>query len=188
MKPKSFFYVLLGVCGGLVLLGIVGYYFGSRVLIAKKQELMKKETDLDLVEERSSQLVELKRHYEDAVKKLDEITRALPTNKQQAEVVVSLKDVAARTGMELPSIQFSASGAPTKGKVDPNYTQTTTVGDLYVLPIWLKMSGNYSQLVSFLTEVENLSRFNSVTDLSLTTVAGQNKLEVNLTINAYLKP
>lgn len=189
MKPKSFFYVLLGVCGGLLIIGTIGYIYGSKFLISKKQELVKKEADLSLVEQRNGQLVELRRHYDDAAKRLNEITKALPESKQQAEVIVALKEVANRSGMNLPTIQFNSSGSVDKKQSDPNYTQTSKVGELYVLPISLKLNGNYDQLVKFLLEVEKLSRYNSVTNLTLTKVSdNKDKLDVSLTINAYLKP
>lgn len=188
MKPKTFFYVLIGVCGALLIIGAIGYFFGIKMLTAKKQELVKKEANLKLIEERSIQLVELRRRYDEAAKRLDEITRALPESKQQAEVIVALKDIANRAGLDLPSIQF-ASSAGGKTKIDPNFTQTSKVGELYVLPISLKMTGSYDQLVSFLSEAERLSRYNSVISLNLVKIAtNRERLDISLTINAYLKP
>lgn len=172
----------------------MGFYLATKFMASQKEELRKEKTNLYLSEQRIQQLAELKGKYNKASQKLDEITAAMPSKKQQSEIIVQLKSEAEKIGFDLQNIQFTGSSSTVqKDKSnDPNLTQTTKKGDVYVLPVSLKLKGTFKQLSDYLTIIEKLSRYNSVVTLNIIK-ASENKetdsqRDMTILLNTYLKP
>lgn len=195
LEPKNFTLVLIISLVVLTVGGAIGFYFATKFMLAQKEALRQKKTDLYLSEQRIQQLTELKGKYSKASAKLDDITTALPNQKDQAEVIVQLKSEAEKIGFELTSVQFNDSGSSiTKDKKssDPNLTQTTKSGNVYVLPVSLKLRGTFSQLTTYLTTIEHLSRYNSVVSINIVQTGDKNGnsnvRDMTLLLNTYIKP
>lgn len=195
LEPKNFTFVLIASLILLTIGGGIGFYFATKFMLTQKEALRQKKTDLYLSEQRIQQLTELKGKYSKATAKLDDITTALPSNKDQAEVIVQLKSEAEKIGFELTSVQFTDSGssiAKNKKSTDPNLTQTTKSGNVYVLPVSLKLRGTFSQLTAFLTTIEHLSRYNSVVSINIVKTGDEgdnsNVRDVTILLNTYIKP
>jgi|GEM_PF-6688951 len=185
MKARGVFVVL--TAGLVLLLAGSGYAFwwAREQLLTKKTEIVKAQLDVVDEQKRTDQLVILSRRYSQAKAKLDDINTALPRESQQAEILLSIREAANQAGVTLPSIQFTGAAQ----SANPKLNQATQSKDLYVVPIALKLTGNYEQLISFLDRLERLSRYNSVGSLSLSkTNTDRDKLEITMSLNAYLKP
>lgn len=92
-------------------------------------------------------------------------------------------------------MQFTDSGSSiskNKKSTDPNLTQTTKSGNVYVLPVSLKMRGTFSQLTTYLTTIEHLSRYNSVVSINIVKTGDEgdnsNVRDVTILLNTYIKP
>lgn len=194
LQPKTFTYVLIVTIIMLTIGGVMGFYFATKFMSSQKEELRKEKTNLYLSEQRIQQLAELKGKYNKASQKLDEITAAMPSKKQQSEIIVQLKSEAEKIGFDLQNIQFTGSTSTVQKdkSSDPNLTQTTKKGDVYVLPVSLKLKGTFKQLSDYLTIIEKLSRYNSVVTLNIIK-ASENKetdsqRDMTILLNTYLKP
>ena len=185
MKAKVFFFFLCAIFGITVLTFGLGYTWGREQLIAQKQAVNKKKLELDDNQKRIDQLIQLSRRYETAKSRADEIDRALPRSSQQAEILLELKSAASETGVSIASIQFTGAATP----ANANTNQATAQQDLFVLPISLRASGSYPQIIAFLNRLDTLSCYNSVTSLTANkTQANANTLDVSMSLVAYLKP
>jgi len=184
-SSRLLFYALVGLMGVILIAGGYGYVWARQMLISKKEAV--EQTKLEVVDEqkRTEQLVTLSRRYEQAKTKLEDINRALPRDSQQTEILLAIQNAAKDSGVILPSIQFTGAAQLT----NPQLNQSSPAQGFYVVPLNLKLSGTYDQLQSFLDKLERLSRYNSVSSLSLTkTLADKNRLDIAMTLNAYLKP
>lgn len=185
MKARLFFFLLCILLSLLTAAFIGSYIWARNQLITQKQTINESKLELDNSQKRIDQLIQLSRRYDIAKSRADEIDRALPRTSQQAEILLELKAAAAETGVTVAGIQFTGAATPTKA--DTN--QATAQQDLYVLPISLRASGSYPQLITFLNRLDTLSRYNSVTSLTASkTQSNPNTLDINMSLVAYLKP
>ncbi len=184
-SSQALFYVLVGLLALILVGGGYAYVWAHELLVSQRQSIAKDRLEVIDEQKRTEQLVTLSRRYNEAKAKLDDINRALPRDSQQTEILLSIQSAASEAGVSLPSIQFTGQAQ----LANPQLNQATLAQGFYVVPISLKLSGSYDQLQSFLDKLEHLSRYNSVTTLTLTkTLADKNRLEVAMTLNAYLKP
>lgn len=185
MKSKHFFYVLVGGLVLILVFGAYGYAWGYSQLMKKKADTTAQQIAYEDSQKRIDQLIQLSRRYESAKARSNEIDRALPRASQQAEILLELKAAAAETGITVSGLQFTGAANPLK--VETN--QATPQKDIFILPISLRLSGNYTQLIGFLNRLDTLSRYNSVVSLSANKVqSNRESLDANLNLIAYLKP
>lgn len=183
MRPRTFFWALLGITAAVIVVAGGALVWGAGRLSAQKNQLTTRQVDLEFAQERLNQLLTLKKNYDAAAPKLDIITKALPATKEQSTVILQLEGAASASGLNLASITFNADPKPS------NLSQTVPDGVFYSLPVTLKLTGNYQQLQAFLNRIEHLSRFNSVSTLSLAKGSSDRTfLSIGLTINIFLKP
>ncbi|MBW3538234.1 type 4a pilus biogenesis protein PilO [Candidatus Parcubacteria bacterium] len=184
MKPKRFFYILLGALAVLLILGAVGYYLASVSLRQRTELLRTKLASAAVADERIEQLGALKQQYQQLAPLLPKIEAAVPKTKQQSEIALQLQQLAARAGMPLPGITFSAS----TGLPSPT-SQTTKAGKVLALPISFQLTGTYEQLQTFLTSLEQLNRYTTVTSLAIAKPnATARNLSLTFNINVFVKP
>jgi Tfp pilus assembly protein PilO len=180
MTSKRFFFVL---CGALLLLIIAAggaYYLASRNLQAGTSELSQRLADEQLADQRISDLQDLDKQYTRIQPSLPIIYAALPDQKNQSQIAIDLRNIAAQSGMSLDSVSFAASTAP--GPV----SQTVKVGDVLAIPISFQLGGSYDQLQTFLNLQEHLNRYTNMTSLTIT--GSNNALKFDVTLNAFVKP
>ncbi len=185
MKPKLTFYILCGTLAILIAGGTAGYVYGLRELTEQKERVQKKQLELADSQKRTSQLIELSRKYDDAKSRLDDIDRALPRQSKQAEILLELEGAGAQTGVAISSLTFTGAATPK----NPNTNQAAAKQDLYILPISLRLRGTYPQLIAFLSRLNTISRFNSVTSLATNKIVNSpDQLDISMNLVAYLKP
>jgi Tfp pilus assembly protein PilO len=184
MTPKRFFYLLLG-SGLLVLVAAgVGYYYALTFIQGTQNQLATQLAEQSAADDQLTYLGKLKNQYaHDIVPILPLIEQALPHTKNQTELLSQLQQIAQESGLSITSVSFtSGQGLPTAT------SQTVQNGTVLALPISFQISGSFTQLQTFLTKVETLSRFTNVTTLSVTRPDKSKPIVYSMTVNAYIKP
>lgn len=182
MNPKRFSFILMGLLVALTAGIGYGYWVGKGTLSSSTTHLSNALADRDQADQTISQLIELKRQYEqDVVPLMPKLDAFLPTSKQQTQVLLQLQNLADRHGVGIGVINM-----PNPTALPSGTSQAVASGGLYALPITLNVSGSYANLQDFLKDVEQLNRFVNVA--SLTVGQANGSLTYNLQLNAYFKP
>lgn len=185
MKAKLLFSILCVVLAiSLVASGAI-YVWGRQKLLEQKSLVNEKKLELDDSQKLIDQLIQLSRRYDSAKSQADEIDKALPRSSQQAEILLELKSAAAESEVTIASIQFTGQDTPAQAQTN----QATAQQDFLILPITIRASTTYPQLIAYLNRLETLSRYNSVTALTATkSQSNRDILEISMSLVAYLKP
>jgi Tfp pilus assembly protein PilO len=184
MKPKQFFYVVLGVIGVLLAAGGGGYYLAWKQLNVQSAALSEQLGQQKAADEQIEKLSLLQRQYEkDIVPILPLVDSALPRDKKQTEILAQLQSIAKDVGLQITSVSMpSPVGLPT------SVSQTIKAGTVLALPITFQLSGSYDQLQRFTARVENMNRFTNVTNLTITRPDKTKPIVYSIALNAYIKP
>lgn len=184
MKPKQFFFVLLGLIGVILAAGGAGYYFMLKNLKASTNVQAQHLAEQTAAADEIDRLTLLKRQYDrDIVPILPLIDDALPRDKKQTEILSQLQTIATSVGLRIDSISMpSPLGLPT------SVSQTVKAGNVLALPISFQLSGSYDQLQTFTSRVENLNRFTNITNLAINHTDKNKPIVYSISLNAYIKP
>lgn len=182
MNPKRFSFILIGL---LVVLtaGIgYGYWVGKQTLSSATSKLSGALADRDQADQTISQLISLKRQYEqDVVPVMPKLDAFLPTSKEQTQILLQLQELASRHNVGIGVINL-----PNPTALPSGTSQAIASGGLYALPVTLNASGSYANLQAFVKDIEQLNRFVNITTLTVGQTNGA--LTYNLQLNAYFKP
>jgi Tfp pilus assembly protein PilO len=184
MKPKQFFYVVLGMIGVLLAAGGGGYYLAWKQLQTQSSALAEQLGQQKAADDQIETLGRLQRQYDkDIVPILPLIDAALPRDKKQTEILAQLQSIAKDVGLQITSVSMpSPVGLPTA------VSQTIKAGNVLALPISFQLQGSYDQLQTFMARVENLNRFTNVTNLAITRPDKNKPIVYSVALNAYIKP
>lgn len=182
LKPKQFYFVMLGGLAAIVLAGSFAYFQAAKVLENRAGLLRKSLADIQLSKERIDHLQLLSKDYNSILPLVPTIEKAVPKTKKQSEIVLQVKQIATESGMSVSGFTFPASG-----KLPAATSQTVAAGGMLGMPLDFQLSGNYSQIQPFLQKLENLDRYTQVTTLSISKAEGRN-VTYNITLNALLQP
>jgi len=184
MKPKQFFFVVLGMIVVLAAAGGAGYYFAFTKLKAKAATESQLLADQSAASDEIDRLTRLKHQYDrDIVPILPLIDEALPKDKKQTEILAQLQTIASDVGLRIDSISMPRPlGLPT------SVSQTIKAGNVLALPISFQLSGSYAQLQTFTSRVENLNRFTNITNLAINHTDKTKPIVYSISLNAYIKP
>ena len=184
MKPKQFFF---GLLGGLLLLaaaGGAGYYWAQQKLVARSSGLATQLSNQQAEDDEISTLQSEQNQYDrEIVPILPLIDEALPRDKKQTEILAQLQNIATGVGLQISAISMPAPAGL------PNATSQTTKdkgSSVLALPISFQIVGAYPQLQIFTQKVENLNRFTNITNLVITT--GTTGITYAMQVNAYIMP
>lgn len=194
MKSRQLFYVLTTVVL-LLSIGIVGAGVGANMLLtSKSNELSKLKAKVQAMDETQLSLnrskSDLKQYAE-----LNTIAKTIvPQDKDQTQTVREIVKIAQDSGIsQLTSVTFPSSTLGTPGNT--TLTQLTPVkgmSGVYTLPITVSASEDsavtYSQLVTFLSGLEQNRRTAQVASLTLTPSEKTAKIAFTIVINEYIKP
>lgn len=196
MSSKRVFYVMVGL---LVLLGVslVGVaYATNTVLQERSDKLVTLKARNATIGVEQTELNKAKKDIE-TYRDLNAIAKAIvPQDKDQAEAVREIVNIAAAQGIRLSSITFAAStlGGPSGTKKTP-LTQVQAVPNIpgvYQLPITVQQDTGqpitYKQFIDFLTALENNRRTAQVSNITIKPTSDRNKLSFTLQLNEYIKP
>ena len=182
MKPKQFFFVLLGIILAVVIAGGVGYYYADQYMQAQSLTLSTKMAEQVAADSEITQLDTLSIKYNrDVVPILGLIDDTLPRSKQQSEVLAQVQRLAESNGLHIQSVLLTApTGLPSA------VSQTIAAGAVTAMPISFSVAGKFAQLQTFTTHLENLNRFTNITTLGVKGSASSGTYTYSLV--AYIKP
>jgi Tfp pilus assembly protein PilO len=183
MKPKQFFFVVLGILVAVVAAGGVGYYYAYQYMGSKSAELSTRLAEQIEADEQLDTLDRLQMQYDRDVEPiLPLIDATLPHDKKQSEILAQVQRIAQSSGMMIDGVVI-----PNPGGLPSGVSQTIKAGKVSAMPINFKVKGNYAQLQTFTQRLENLNRFTNITTLNVKR-DGAGVATWAFTMNAYVKP
>lgn len=183
MKPKQFFYVLLGIVVVAIGLGGAGYYYAMQYVRTQSTQLATEQAIQETAAQQIEQVDTLGAEYQkQVVPIMSLINDALPTDKNQTEILAQIERLAADNNMSVGTISMpNPTGLPSGA------SQTVSLGDVLALPIDFSVTGPYASLQTFTQALENLDRFTNITSLTIQGQAG-GIAEYTYNLDAYIKP
>lgn len=184
MKPKQFFFTLIGIFAAVIIAGSAGYYMALQQLNGQAAKLSSGLATQAEADKQIENLSRLQRQYtRDIVPILPLLDQSLPRDKKQTEILAQLQAIAASVGLQITSVSMpSPLGLPT------SVSQTVKSGTVLALPINFQLSGSYDQLQQFTSRVENLNRFTNITNLAISHTDKSKPINYSIALNAYIKP
>jgi cell division protein FtsL len=212
MNSKRLHLVLLAIIV-LLLVGLVGSAYGINSLLAKKADrLTAQKAKSEALSQEQLALVKAKKDIA-KYSELEKITRTVvPEDKNQAEAVREIVNIAANNNVNLASITFPAStlGGGTTGVSGTTLPTPAAPGagsskglsqlqpvknipGVYQLVIIVTSDTNrpvsYANFVQFLSDLEHNRRTAQVSSITLQPdITNRNNLTFNLTLTEYIKP
>jgi len=210
MNSKRMFYMLLSTLGLVVMLGIGAVVLGDKMLKNKSAELLDLKITDQVLEQQQSSLLQAKRDLE-KYKDLEAIAKAIvPKDKDQAEAVQQISQIATEAKVDLTTISFPSSNLGQKttntNKTDEKTESTTPapppvsqvvpvsgIKGVYQLDVTIVSNPvkpvTYNQLVDFLQRLEKNRRTAQVSGIIIDpNDADRSLLTFTLTVGIYLKP
>jgi Tfp pilus assembly protein PilO len=183
MKPKQFFYVLVGMIAVILAAGGYGYYFALGFIRTQSSNLAAEYAVQGVAAQQITSLTDLGARYQKQIVPVtQEMDDALPMQKNQTEILAQVERIAAANGLTLGAVSMPApSGLPS------SVSQTIQAGDVLALPIDFNVKGPYAELQSFTAQIENLNRFTNITSL-IVQGQGSGTAQYTFSLDAYIKP
>lgn len=208
MTSKRIYYLLIGALA-LSFIGIIAGTYGISTLFTTKSN------DLSNNKAKSAAFAQEKVIFAKAQQQvkeyasLNEIAKAIvPQDKDQAEAVREIVNIASQYGISLASVNFPASSlgnvanptAPTSANAPTVATKSFSqlqpvknIPGVYQLTITVTGDSNkpvpYAKFISFLQALERNRRTAQVSTITLEpNVDNRNLLTFTLTLNEYIKP
>lgn len=211
MNSKRFHLVLIGIIG-LLFVGLIAGAYGINQLMAARATKLSvlKAKDIALGEEQQS-IIQAQKDIKTYANLQKTAQAIVPEDKDQAEAVREIVNIAASNKISLASINFPAStlgaglpatpgaaatpkpaaGANTKAALS-QLTPVKNIPGVYQLPITVTGDSNnpvsYNQLINFLQALEHNRRTSQVSTINIQPNANSTYLNFVLTINEYIKP
>lgn len=184
MKPKQFFFVLLGVTVLVLAAAGGGYYWAMKKMQADSTAYAAQLANQAAADSQIDSLEHTQHIYDTEIEPiLPMMDEALPRDKKQTEILAQLQNIATSVGLNITSISMPApQGLPT------SVSQTQKVGNVLALPINFQLSGTYTQLQTFTEKVENLNRFTNITNLSVAHTDKTRPIIYSMAVDAYILP
>lgn len=214
MTSKKLFLMLIGVNALLIIAFIGGAYVVNSTLTAKADKLTAQKAKSQALVQQNTSLNKAKKDMQKYAE-LNKIAKAVvPEDKDQAQAVREIVNIAGANNVALSAINFPASslgntpaGTPAtssstvpkavvvnpKAKSLSQLLPVKSIPGVYQLPITVVGDSNqpvqYSEFLNFLTALENNRRTAQVASITLTPAAkNRDRLVFTLTINEYIKP
>jgi hypothetical protein len=187
----------------LLCLGLFGVAYGTNAILGPQAaKLSKLKADSQALQDQQTTLAKNKKDLEKYAELNAIAETVVPQDKDQAEAVREIVNIARQSGIsKLSSITFPSStlGATIGGvgaSANPNLTQLTPVkgmSGVYELQITVMQDSNnrvpYGQFVSFLEKLEQNRRTAQVSGITIQPdTQNPNNVAFTLVINEYIKP
>jgi len=214
MTAKRLYFVLIGVISLLCFGLLFGAYGVNKLLVGRADTLTNlKAKNVALSQEQTS-LIQSKKDIK-TYAELDKIAKSVvPADKDQAEAVREIVNIAGANGVSLAAINFPASTLGSLGNGTAAASATTapnpaisnpkagalsqlqpvkTIPGIYQLTITVQGDPNqpvrYDKFISFLSALEHNRRTAQVSTITLQpNTDNRNFLAFTLTLNEYIKP
>ncbi len=196
MNAKRMFYVMMGVVVLVIGLSVAGVYLGNAALTKQSKKLVGLRLQSQALDAQATALATARQDIVkyDTLNKIAETV--VPQDKDQAQTVRELVEIARQNDITIGSITFpSSSLGQTKGAKSGITQLTPVVGmkGVYQLPITLESDSHnpirFAQLVNFLNTLENNRHTAQVGQLTLTPADDTgSRLSFTIVVNTYVKP
>lgn len=205
MNGKRFFFVMIGVLA-ILSAGVIGaVYFGNALLEKQSNKLLSLKLDSQVADKQQLSLVQAKKDIKEFTDLKDAANIIVPQDKDQAEAVREIVNIADKNGIKLGAINFPASNlgqAAAKPSGDsnspkpPSVTQVqpvTGINGVFVMPITVQSNTtakiSYSSFINFLQDLEQNRRTAQVSSVNITPDRqAADNLAFTLILNVYIKP
>jgi len=205
MNAKRFYWVMIGV---ITLLGIgiiASAVLGNKLLEKKANKIVSLKTDNQVLNGEELSLSQAKKDVQKYSPLEQEAQAIVPQDKDQAEAVREIVNIAAASGVKIASITFPASalgGTATTGTSSTPPPQTTAltqvlpvtgITGVYAMPITIQNDTtspiSYDAFINFLSQLEQNRRTAQVASVTIQPSATDpSQLTFNLVVDVYLKP
>lgn len=186
MKPKQFFFTLLGLLFIVIAGGGYAYYFATQQLSSQSQQLATDQAETQTASAQITTLEVLESNYNHNVAPyLSIVDAAIPSDKNQTEILAQIERIAQNDGVQQP---FKSISMPAPTGLPSDTSQTLKSGSLLVLPISFEADGTYEQLQAFTYDLETLNRYTNVTSLAINAANKTSPVSYTFTVNAYVYP
>lgn len=195
MTAKRLYWVLLGLIGLLVVALLGGAYGVDRLVSTQQTSLVNNRLQVAVLDEEESELARAKQD----VKKYQDLAtiakNVVPQDKDQAQTVSQIVELANDNGITLSSITFPSSELGTKGSTTQTSQLTPVPGmaGVYSLQLTVQSDPNkpvaYSKFISFLSALEHNRRTALVSSITiLPNDKDRSTLSFTLILDEYIKP
>jgi hypothetical protein len=212
LDNKMLRWILLGALGLSVILFFAVMIEGLSLLSTKSQQLVDLKVKSETVDAQLSNLVQTKKDVEKYSYFKTVAQTVIPNDKDQAEAVLEINQMASQAGILIQSITFPASnlGTPaTGGTTDATSSSSThnaisqakpvsSIPGLYSLQLTITpdvstalppaQQVTYAKMLDFLNRIENNRHTAQITDVSIQPPTANLSLNFNLVINIFIKP
>lgn len=196
MKSKYAYYAMIGLIG-LLVMGLIGGAYGASMLLDKEsKDLLHNRMQISIVSAEQTQLTKAK----DDIKKYRDLAAiaqsVVPQDKDQAQTVRQIVDIAKTNNISLSSITFPASTLGNTTSNTHSLSQLSPVigiAGVYNLQLTVQSDPNapisYSQFINFLAALEHNRRTALVSSITLQpNDKDRSKLSFTLVLEEYIKP
>lgn len=204
MNSKKVYFGMLGLCAVLAL-GIFGAAYGSKIILKKQSDkLYEAKLTTAVLEKQQLSLAQAKKDIETYSELGREAKIIVPQDKDQAEAVKEIVNLAYTSGISLTGISFPSSNLGVTNKTTTPQAKSNTppvsqvepsgIKGVYVMPITVQNTDAnnpvpYSSFNRFLSLLEKNRRTSLVSSISIQP-SQKNKNLINFTVivNEYIKP
>ena len=201
MSSKRLFFGMLIAIGLLIVGLIVGAYGADKLLQSQSKQLVSDRLQTSVLSQEQTELLQAKQDIK-KYQSLATITQSIvPQDKDQAEAVLQIVNIASANGVSLGSITFPSSslgqavGQPAKTSTLNLSQLTPVIGIPGVYDLQLTVASDssnpvpYSSFINFLTALENNRRTALISQVSVQPNAkNRNTVAFTLTLDEYIKP
>lgn len=116
---------------------------------------------------------------------LKELNQKIPDNKDVEPFLINLDDVIAVTGVKLKNMNFENNLVQNQEIQNQSSQQKKVTKNYTIIPVNIRLSGNYTEISSFIFEIQRLKRLNNIQTLDIARDNNSNDLTLNMTIYIY---
>lgn len=155
------------------LIGIVGYFIARPLAESRKtstNEAIRLERLVHTNRQMYAELDALRQEFSIAEERANAIRRRIPTNREEAEMLENLSQLAKETRVTIKDYR--------RGEMTQNERFAR-------MQVQLQCLGSFASICEFLSAINDLQRLTTIDSLQITTAEDPNRYPVNLTIALY---
>lgn len=193
VTAKNLNIILVGLVVLALFAVVAGAYGANMLLKAKAESVHDARLETMVLERQQQQLAKAKADIE-KYRELSEIARYIvPQDKDQAQTVREIVEIAARHNIGLSSISFPSSTLGSKNATNSQLTPVKEIPGVYSMEITIVSDGSqpalFSDFLAFLESLERNRRTALVERVSLQPASGDSgRTSFTLTLTEYIKP
>jgi hypothetical protein len=206
---KKLHLILLSALGVMILLFFAITFKGLSLLSSKSQQLLDLKVQSQTADAQLSNLEQTKKDVEKYSYFKNIAATVIPNDKNQAQAVLELNQMAAQSGINLQNITFPTSnlgGVKTKSSAAASSPATAIsqaqrvpgIAGLYSLQLTVTADNSktlsadrqvtFPKILDFLNRIQNSRRTAQITQVNIQPATNTQTLNLSLIINIFIKP